>query len=65
MRPISKTVIAALALTASGFSFSHPATERYIPIGESPGVSNPAATFWSSGSGSWGVIPADDWNSKQ
>ncbi len=40
MRPISITAIAALALTASGFSLSHPATERYIPMGESPGVSN-------------------------
>ncbi len=40
MRPNSKTIFAALALTASCFSYSHPATERYIPIGESPGVSN-------------------------
>ena len=40
MRPISLSVVAALTLTVSTFSFSHPATERYIPMGESPGVSN-------------------------
>lgn len=40
MRPILKTVITALGLLAATLAFSHPATERYIPIGESPGVSN-------------------------
>ena len=40
MRPISRTITIALGLLISAVAFSHPATERYIPIGESPGVSN-------------------------
>ncbi len=39
MRPISRTITIALSLVISTVAFSHPATERYIPIGESPGVS--------------------------
>ncbi len=40
MHGISIAIITALAFFASAYSFSHPATERYIPIGESPGISN-------------------------
>ena len=40
MRPNSRTIFVALSLFVSALAFSHPATERYIPIGESPGVSN-------------------------
>ena len=29
-----------LSIAAGAVAYSHPATERYIPIGESPGVSN-------------------------
>jgi len=40
MRRISMAVIAALGALAGTLAFSHPATERYIPIGQSPGVSS-------------------------
>ena len=37
---ILKITVTALRLIAGALVYSHPATERYIPIGESPGVSN-------------------------
>ena len=40
MRQIVMTSIAALGLFAGAFAISHPATERFIPIGQSPGVSS-------------------------
>ncbi len=40
MRRVSKTVITVLGVFAGTLAYSHPGTERYIPIGESPGVSN-------------------------
>lgn len=39
MRLVSKTIITALGLFVATLAYSHPATERYIPIGESPGIS--------------------------
>ncbi len=40
MRRISGAINIALGILTGTLAFSHPATERYIPIGESPGVSN-------------------------
>ncbi len=40
MCQILKIVSTTLSLIAGALAFSHPATERYIPIGASPGVSN-------------------------
>ncbi len=40
MRAILLTALSALTLLAGTQTWSHPATERYIPIGKSPGVSN-------------------------
>ncbi len=40
---LSAGLITALALGAS-MALAHPATERYIPIGKSPGVSQTATT---------------------
>lgn len=39
MRTILKAMIAAMVIIASALALSHPATERFIPIGDSPGVS--------------------------
>ena len=39
MRAISLIVSAILGLLTAMHALSHPATERYIPIGDSPGVS--------------------------
>ncbi|MFQ5547427.1 MAG: hypothetical protein ACE5FV_03985 [Woeseia sp.] len=40
MRATATTVIAVLGSVLWSPAFTHPATERYIPIGKSPGVSN-------------------------
>ncbi len=40
MRNHLKILVTTLGLIVGPLAFSHPATERYIPIGESPGVSN-------------------------
>ena len=40
MDRIPKIVITILSLIAGSLAYSHPATERYIPIGGSPGVSD-------------------------
>lgn len=40
MRILSIIVFVALTVGAGAQLWSHPATERYIPIGKSPGISN-------------------------
>lgn len=40
MHNFLKFIVTTLGLIGAAFALSHPATERYIPIGESPGVSN-------------------------
>ena len=40
MRLISLTTIIAIGLAYATSTAAHPATERYIPIGQSPGISN-------------------------
>lgn len=39
MRTTSRTIATLLGLLAAVLAYAHPATERYIPIGESPGIS--------------------------
>ena len=39
MRTLTKLITVVFGMTAGTLAFSHPATERYIPIGESPGIS--------------------------
>ena len=39
MRRISRIIIFSLGLIAATYAHAHPATERYIPIGDSPGIS--------------------------
>ncbi len=40
MRRAVLSVITLLGVAAGTLAYAHPATERYIPIGKSPGVSN-------------------------
>jgi len=40
MRRVLTIIFAISANLVVGFALSHPETERYIPIGESPGISN-------------------------
>ncbi|MFQ6006155.1 MAG: hypothetical protein ACE5OQ_11705 [Woeseia sp.] len=40
MRATAMTMILVQGLVLCSLGFTHPATERYIPIGKSPGISN-------------------------